>query len=259
MGAYEHMLVLLGRRKQHNGVLIDRLLHRLAQLPYQVHALAELRAVRNAGDFDMAALEKADTYSLAAEPEGQFGCGDATRRTGVILFERGGDEIEGQRRAVGDGAVGCGAAAAHEIAHPGDRPLQMPHQVARIACCALLDVERDDAGNGAFNLDRIGSAQLWRGVRSLDGLHNAAAFLDGKLRRREQACVCRTSFGPSCNEFRCGASVAREQQQTGRNAGHDPAGKAQPCEAESFGRLRRCKFAPQDLVEDGDRLPTITS
>ena len=53
--------------------LVDRLIHRVAQLAHEVHALAVLRGVGDGRDMAMRVAAEADADPLAPQPIGEFG------------------------------------------------------------------------------------------------------------------------------------------------------------------------------------------
>src|SRR5690606_3359342 len=75
MRADQEMLVR-GRRIQDDCLLVDRFVHGVRELADEVHALAELRTVRNAGDPAFSARQKSETDALATELDCQLGRSD---------------------------------------------------------------------------------------------------------------------------------------------------------------------------------------
>ena len=98
-GGRRHRGLALGRRMDHDRVLVDRLLHRGHELPSQLRAGLGLGGMGDRIEHELAPVESPEAHALAAELAGELGRERQGRGGGGPRLEGDGEQLEGAVRA----------------------------------------------------------------------------------------------------------------------------------------------------------------
>ncbi len=234
-------------------LLVDALAHGHADRADQVHLLAELRAVGECPDLDLAALEKADRYAVATQAGGQLGDGQCGGGLEARFLQNHRGELQCRSHAPALGRFGI--PPQDQVLQPGHAPLQLSSRGLQSSLRSRSQLEGGDSVELLAQRYGVGHAVGRLRLSFFAPLrvkHDAAPLAERPFDGGGQAVGILQPPGPNGDRRHGTRLGALQKDDPGGDPADHPRLQGQPTLTELFGGFGLGELAPERLVEIGD-------